>query len=231
MIGIMLDCAILERLRHLARPRTYRSGAMIFRQGGTPTALYRVLEGVVRLERTLADGSSVVVGRAAAGETFAEAALFSPTYRCDAVAEADSVVETYARTEVLSALQGDAKLAMGLAESYATQVRDLRQLLEIRAIKSAQSRLFAWLHWQAEQEPPLNTLTLDRSWLAVAREIDLTPEAVYRARAKLHRRGFVTAGSGRTVHLSSFDLADSSATEWSVSCASTSLGRAQLPSI
>jgi CRP-like cAMP-binding protein len=141
-----------------------------------------VEQGRLRLVRHLADGSTVTLHVARAGDGLAEAALFAGQYHCDAVAEVDSAVAVIARAPLLAALRGDAEASLAFAADLSRQVRGLRWQLELRNIKSARERLLAWLHLQAD---PNGVVTPDRPWTVIAPELGLSHEAIYRALARL----------------------------------------------
>lgn len=182
----------------LSAEHSLGAGDAVFRQGDPATTLYRVRTGRVRLIRHLQDGSSVVLHVARANATFAEAALFSDVYHCDASAEIRSVVTAIPKTTLLAALRTDPESSLDLAKALAGQVRDLRAQLEVRNIRSASARLLAWLRLSALGEPP--ALEIDRPWTDVAAEIGLTHETIYRTLAGLERAGEVVR-EGRKVTL------------------------------
>ena len=64
----------------------------VFRQGDGVHSIFQVREGAVAMVRHLSDGTMLTIATASAGETFAEAALFSDRYHCDAVARCKSVI-------------------------------------------------------------------------------------------------------------------------------------------
>lgn len=179
------------RRRHLS------IGETLFRQGDASAAVYRVDNGRMRLVRHFEDGSSVTLHVARAGETFAEAALWSDAYHCDGVADTPSDVTAIPSADLLAALERDACASLVLARGLAAQVRDLRTRLELRNIRPAQDRILAWLGLQAAGDPP--ALRLDRPWTEIAAEIGLTHEAVYRALASLERAGRIHRGDGHVV--------------------------------
>lgn len=178
--------------------RSLNAGDIVFRQGAAVTAIYRVRSGRVRLIRHLQDGSSVVLNVARADATFAEAALFSDTYHCDAVAETATCVTAIPKAELLAVLRADPECCLDLAKTLAGQVRELRAQLEVRNIPSASARILAWLRLTARGEPP--AVEVDRPWIEIASEIGLTHETIYRALAELERRGEL-AREGRRVVL------------------------------
>ena len=66
--------------------RELASGEELFSQGARARAIFALESGRLRLLRRTVAGHLVVLHRARAGELFAEAAFFSETYHCDAVA-------------------------------------------------------------------------------------------------------------------------------------------------
>jgi len=174
--------------------RRVAAGEAVFRQGDATVAVYRVEQGRVRLVRHLEDGSSVALHVARAGDGFAEAALFSDVYHCDAVAEVDAVLTQAPKADLLAALEADPRASLAFARMLATQVRDLRARLELRNIRAAPERILAWLKLQASGTPP--AVRLDRPWTEIAAEIGLTHEAIYRALAALERDGRIERAAG-----------------------------------
>jgi CRP-like cAMP-binding protein len=167
------------------RQRRLAAGETLFRQGDRATAIFRIDSGRARLVRHLGDGSQVTLHVARAGETFAEAALFAGSYHCDAVAETESVISLLPKADLMAVLQQNPQAALDVAAQLSRQVRDLRLRLELRNVRPATLRLETWLRLQAEGDPP--QVRPDRSWSAIAPELGLTREAVYRALAGLEK--------------------------------------------
>ncbi|HYD99762.1 MAG TPA: Crp/Fnr family transcriptional regulator [Alphaproteobacteria bacterium] len=183
----------LERLAPAPRIVDLAAGAGLFRQGDPVFAVFRVLEGRLRLVRHLTDGVPVALHTARRGETLAEAALFAEAYHCDAVAEAPSRIACHAKGALLAGLAADGGAALELARLLAGQVQGLRGRLELRNIRSAGGRLLQWLRLAAGGAPELR---LDRPWTEVAAELGLSQEAVYRALAALERDGALRRSGG-----------------------------------
>lgn len=167
-----------------ARRRTLAAGETLFRQGDRATAIFWVETGRLRLVRHLPDGSLVPLHLARSGESFAEAALFSASYHCDAIAEVDSVVAVLTSQRLLSELRRDPEAALAFGAQMSRQVRDLRLRLELRNVRSAATRVEMWLHLQADER---RQVALTQTWTEIAAELGLTREAVYRALARLQQ--------------------------------------------
>jgi CRP-like cAMP-binding protein len=162
--------------------RDLAAGELLFRQGDRALAIFHVERGRLRLVRHLADGGAVTLHVARTGDGLAEAALFSGGYHCDAVAEIDSSVAVIGKAALLAGFRRDPEASLAFAADLSRQVRGLRWQLELRNIKSARERLLAWLRLQADAD---GVVMLDRPWTAIATELGLSHEAVYRALAAL----------------------------------------------
>jgi CRP-like cAMP-binding protein len=171
-------------------------GEALFRNGGKSRGCFFLVSGQVRLLRWSSDGRETVIHVAKPGETFAEAALFSTSYHCDALAAADAEGYLIRKSAVEALCRTDPVFASALMARFARQIQSLRRRMEILSIPSAEERVLAALS-QFEDEatgrlvnlPPLKTL---------AGEIGLSHEAVYRAVAKLvSGKRLVKLGRGR----------------------------------
>ena len=181
---------MLERLGAGAGVR-HRLGAreMLFATGDPVRSLFVVESGRLRLLRHSVHGAALVLHIAQAGEAFAEASLFSDTYHCDALAEISSTVIAYPKRALLGALRDDPEAAVILVGHLAQQVQALRGRIELLNIKSARDRVLGYLH--SRLGASATAVELDRTWKAIASEIDLTHEAVYRALAELEQNGLI----------------------------------------
>lgn len=171
------------------RRRTLERGEYLFRQDEPARAIYAVVTGRVRLFRDLPDGSSVTLHVARKGETFAEAALFAMQYHCHAAAEVDATVICLDTGTLMCRLQSDAALGVALSRLFAGQVRELRAMLSLRDIRSADERLLTWLRRKVDAERM--EVVLDRPWTAISEEVGLTREAVYRSLSRLESQGWI----------------------------------------
>src|SRR6266581_8270037 len=115
MLG--LDEHTLQR-RSLARNET------LFRQGDKVAAIYFVEAGGLRLERRTFDGRLLILGVTPADQFFVEAALFSESFHCDAVATEPTRVSVYPKPALLNALRADPANAMSFLALMAHQVFD-----------------------------------------------------------------------------------------------------------
>lgn len=161
------------------RKRSVCAGDTLFKQGDITRGLFFLLDGAIHLRRVTKAGHDVVVHRAKAGETFAEASLFQPSYHCDAVAVEPSNVIECSKKAIISQYHQFPEFAFALSKRFAAQVQHTRSRLELLSIRSADERVLQAL---------VDGL-LSGSVKSFASEIALSPEAVYRSLASLSKAG------------------------------------------
>lgn len=191
MISIIMH-SIPDPLDKIAIDQQLRTvcvlGQTLFRQGDKTGGIYFVVSGRLDLIRHTKSGDKVVVHRAIAGQTFAEASLFSDVYHCDALARESSEVIRFDRKAILGAFTSNPEFALALTNRFALQIQQYRRRMELLAIKSAKDRVYA-----AMADGLLTGTIMD-----FAAEIGLTHEAVYRGLAKLSTAGKIqNTGRGR----------------------------------
>jgi CRP/FNR family transcriptional regulator, dissimilatory nitrate respiration regulator len=189
-----------KTIRAAAGQRTLKAGQTLFRTGARTAGLYEVIKGKVRLVRVDRSGREAVLQVAAAGDTLAEASLFSSTYHCDAIASTDAVVRLYPKVALLAELECNPKIAHAFAAMLAYQVMALRTQLEQRNIHSARDRVRHYLAVNADASG--RTVTLSGTLKDVAVELGLTHEALYRALADMEAKGEIERRKG-TIRLMS----------------------------
>ena len=166
--------------------RELAAGELLFRQGDSAAAIYRVESGRLRLVRRTVDDHLIILHTARRGEFFTEAALFAETYHCDAVAAASSRVRVYPKAEVIEALRADPALAEAFMARLARQLQELRARMELRNIRSAKERVLQYLRLRAGRG---RSVALDGQLQDIAAEIGMTREALYRTLAALEAEG------------------------------------------
>jgi CRP/FNR family transcriptional regulator, dissimilatory nitrate respiration regulator len=181
-------------VRDAARERTLKAGETLFRRGNRTSGLYEIVEGQVRLVRVNRAGREAVLHVAMAGETIAEASLFSASYHCDAIATTDTVVRLYPKAAVLAEFDRNPKAARKFAAVLARQVMTLRTRLEQRNIRAARDRVRHYLAINVDAEG--RTVALPGTLRDVASELGLTHEALYRTLAGMAADGEIERRKG-----------------------------------
>ena len=186
---IMSISVFNELFSDIANPgsKSLLQGEQLFEQGAPATHIFVVRKGCVRLIRYTSEGYAVPIYSAYAGESFAEAAMFSDIYHCNAEAVLPSTVWCYPKDKVWGILHGSPEQSDRFMALLTHQVRSLRSLLELRSIHSAEERVLQYLFLHADPRD----LEIKRlgTYKDMAHELGLAHETFYRALAKLEKDG------------------------------------------
>jgi CRP/FNR family transcriptional regulator, dissimilatory nitrate respiration regulator len=183
MAGVLSHDPLPLSLEEASVPRTLAAGEFLFKQGDSASAIYKIESGRLRLIRRTLDDHLIVLHTARAGELFAEAALFSEVYHCDAVSAAPSRIRVFPKAALIAALRSDPALSEAFMARLARQVQDLRARIELRNIRSARKRVLQYLQLRAGADG--RTIAIEGQLQDIAAEVGLTREALYRALAGL----------------------------------------------
>jgi len=181
MIAIMSSVLFDLLARLPSNRRHFGEGAFLFHRDDPVELLHLVEEGAVHLLRHQAGGASLVLQRARAGSLLAEASLYSEHYHCDAVAIRASATRSFAKPLLLQAIARDGALAEAWAGHLARDVQAARLRAEILSMRTVAERLDAWMDLRGRGLPQRGDGT------AVASEIGVSPEALYRELARRRR--------------------------------------------
>lgn len=175
--------------------RALEAGQSLFHQGSRTAGLYEVVSGKVRLARIDRSGREAVLFSATAGDTIAEASLFSPTYHCDAIATTRAVVRLYPKAALLAEFQRSPKVAGAFMAMLSRQIMSLRTSLEQRNIHSARDRIRHYLAVNLQSDG--RSVSLPGTLKDLAANLGLTHEALYRALADMQADGEIERLKGK----------------------------------
>ena len=178
--------AIFNRLVP-GRKRVIRKQESLFHQGDAVENIYVVRRGRIKLIRSTIDGNPVILQLAMAGDTIAEASLFSDAYHCSAIVDSPSAeLSCFDRYGLLAALKESPATATDIMELFAHRIRKLRAILEIRNIRSAKQRMHAWFQLESNDG---NEVPLKMSFKDMAYQLGLAHETFYRELKHLEEEG------------------------------------------
>jgi CRP/FNR family transcriptional regulator, dissimilatory nitrate respiration regulator len=177
--------------------RVLAAGQALFHLGDPTAGIYEVLRGQLQMVRVSSSGREVVLHVAAAGDLFAEASLFSPTYHCDAIAKTAATVRLYPKAKVLAEFRRNPQAAEAFMALLAREIMSLRSRLEQRNIRSARERVEHFLALNAGADG--RTVPLRGTLKDLAGELGLTHEALYRALAELTADGAIKRSKNKIV--------------------------------
>jgi CRP-like cAMP-binding protein len=182
-------------IRSVGIERQLKRDETLFRSGQRTVGLYEVTRGRVRLVRVNRSGRETVLHNANAGDTLAEASLFSPTYHCDAIATTAATVRLYPKTAILDELRRNPNAARAFMAGLARQVMSLRTQIERRNLRSARDRVWHFLALSVGADR--RTVVLPATLKELAADLGLTHEALYRTLARMAADGQIKRLAGK----------------------------------
>lgn len=186
----------LRALLPPGRERGLAAGEALFRAGDPATGLVLVLSGQMELRRLAAEGRVTILQRAGAGEFFAEPSVFEAAHHCDGVATRAARLRVVPPAALRDA---PAALAWALAAHLARRLVEERARTERALAPHAAGRILGALH--ALPPGPDGLRRLPCTWKSLAAELGLSPEATYRALARLERTGRLRREDGGALRL------------------------------
>jgi CRP-like cAMP-binding protein len=190
----------MEELFGRGPVRALARGETLFLQGDPASAIFLIVRGRLRMVRHLATGAQITIHTGRAGETFAEGALFSERYQCDAMAAEATRVRICSKAELLAAAKRSPNIMLALLERVTRLLHHARAMLELRNIRSAEERALQHLRLSLPQGGTGDVVAFDRPLMEIADDLGLTHEAYYRALAALASQGRIER-KGRSILL------------------------------
>ena len=178
-----------------AKRRELPQGALLFRKGEKPKNIHYLLSGDIHIVRGTRNGDVVLVHRVHGG-FFAEASLEGPRYLADALAVADSVVLAIPLSAYGEALDDNHAFRRAHFVAQAREIRRLRSQIERLALPTARERLVHYI----EVEGSDGAIELQRPLKALAAELNLSHEALYRTLSRMAKTGALER-NGRTLRM------------------------------
>jgi CRP/FNR family cyclic AMP-dependent transcriptional regulator len=121
---------ILAELAATAAHRSFRKNATVIHQGDTPSYIYVIVHGTVRLSLPLSDGREFIFSDLGPGEVFDVSSLFTAQQsRMNAVSMTESDMLQIEIACVASLLERHANLAMELIPYFCQAVHDAQERL------------------------------------------------------------------------------------------------------
>jgi CRP-like cAMP-binding protein len=179
-------------LRPLCTPSRSAKGDLLFRQGRKPERMFYVADGEVVLQRAGSHGEHVVLQRVRQGFV-AEASLQSSRYHCDAVVTVSGTVASLPVESISQALRADSAFAIRWIGMLNHELMHLRLRCERLSIKGVRQRLLHLI----ETEGRGGSLPLGAGLKAMASELGVTHEALYRTVAELEKKGMLHRRDGQ----------------------------------
>jgi len=180
----------------------------LFHEGEAARGCYVVQSGAINVHRVSAAGKEQVIHVFRSGESFAEAALASPTgYPANARAVEGATVLLIPKTPILALIGRRPDLALRMLGSMSAHLRVLVGMLDDLTLKDVETRLLNWLVKHARTAPG-GVIGLPGTKRVLAAELGTSSETLSRTLAKLRDQKILTVGARTITLLQPAALAD-----------------------
>jgi CRP/FNR family transcriptional regulator len=185
----------LTYLMGFARIQAHSKYDVLFAQGEPCEGLFILLQGVVRLYKSSANGREHVVEVIRSGQSFAEAAVFADVpYPVFAQTLEPSRVLFLPKAPYLAFLRENPTYLFDLIASLSARMHQLVVKVERLTLRDAVQRVAGLL---LDMSDDGKSVALDVTKATVASQLALTPETLSRAFATLQEQGLVTMSGSR----------------------------------
>lgn len=180
--------------------QTLAKDAYLFHDGEPSRGFYLVQSGGINVHRVSAAGKEQVIHVFRAGESFAEAALASPTgYPAHARAVAPSTVLLIPKGPILELIGRRPDLALRMLGSMSAHLRVLVGMLDDLTLKDVETRLLHWLVKHGRAAPD-GVIRLPGTKRVLAAELGTSSETLSRTLARLRSTGLISVAA-RTISI------------------------------
>ena len=187
----------VSRLGCLFRPARYRKSQILFFEGGAAQHLFALHAGLVKLVKSLENGKERITGVLFPGELFGLETLSQPTYPLTAVTLRDSEICAAAQEEVITFLQSNPEIALGMVRFLVAEVGRVRAQVTDMSFKDARMKVATFLLSLVASDPSPHdgrvTLTLPLSRQEIGEILELSPETVSRMLTAFREEQLITA--------------------------------------
>ena len=170
----------------------------LFHEGEAARGCYLVQSGAINVHRVSAIGKEQVIHVFRSGESFAEAALASPTgYPANARAVEPSTVLIIPKGPILELIGRRPDLALRMLGSMSSHLRVLVGMLDDLTLKDVETRLLNWLV-KHSPSPTGGTIRLSGTKRVLAAELGTSSETLSRTLGRLRDQKLI-AVSGKEI--------------------------------
>ena len=191
----------LERIADVSVAKSLEKGDYLFHEGDLAHGFYVIQRGAVNVHRVNAAGKEQIIHIFRAGESFAEAALATPTgYPADARALEATQVLLVQKVGILELLKRQPELGLRMLGSVSGHLCVLVGQLEDLTLKDVETRLANWLVKRCpnpQAESPVK-IDLPMAKRVLAAELGTVSETFSRTLAKFREQNLITV-KGKTV--------------------------------
>jgi CRP-like cAMP-binding protein len=198
---VFQDVCNLANLKHLG------CHATLMHQGDPAKRFFLLVSGQIKLHRVTGEGQENLVEIIHAGQTFAEALLFSQTrlYPVSATALKDCVLVSIEGSHYRNALEDQPKICLAILASMSIHLHQRLKDIDTLTLANASRRVINFLF--QERDPVNGQIVLQVSKRLVASKLGIQPETFSRILHRLVESGLIAMERRNIRILAEEDLA------------------------
>jgi CRP-like cAMP-binding protein len=184
----------IERIAQGTRELHLSHGEMLFQRGDTPTGMYVVIYGQVKLALSSPQGVEKVVELFSAGQSFGEAVMFmDKPYPVYAQALADSLLLHISKKVVFEGIDRDPTFSRKMLAGLSIRLHRLIHYVESFSLRSSAQRVIGYLLQDLEEISAGQDIhfNLPANKNVIASNLNITPETFSRILHNLGSAGLI----------------------------------------
>ena len=185
-----LEAPELAALQTITLRREYRKGQIIFNEREPSRGFYVLIAGTVKIYRLGPDGRERIIHVVAAGDAFAEAAMFMEAYPATAETLTTATVLWIEKNGFKQLLARDAKLSFKIMGALVQWLNHLRNALTDLTLKEVPARFASYVLSLPAQ--PGQPICINVSKTTLAQMLGTTKETLSRLLARLSKQRVLT---------------------------------------
>ena len=199
--------AALQEVCASANLKRVPAGASLFHQGDKAERFYFLFSAQVKLHRVVCDGQEKLVEVIRAGESFAEALLFTgaPNYPVSATALKASLVASLHGPHYRRMLEQHPSICLDILGTLSIRLHQRLNEIDTLTLANASHRVVRFLY--QSQEDDSGVVTLDVPKRLIASKLGIQPETFSRILHRLIESGMISVQRRRIEILDSQGLA------------------------
>ena len=187
-----LDAATLARLAAVTTRRSLKRGETLFRKGDPVTGIYVLVYGEVKLIASTPARGARLAGMVGPGQSFGEPVMFlERPAPVGAQAATDALLLHLPKEAVFAEIGRNPKFARRMIAGLSKRIESLVRELDRQALGSGTERFVAYLLRHDRGMPGPIVITLPAAKMAIASQLNLTPEHFSRILHELAEAGLL----------------------------------------
>ncbi len=191
----------LEEVAGISIQKDFQKGEFVFLEQDPATGFYIVIDGLVKIYKSSADGKEHILHIFGKGEPFGEVPVFSQgVFPANAVVLEKSSLLFFPGTDFIELISKNPSLSLNMLAILAERLRQFTVQIENLSLKEVPARLAAYLLELAKQQKTPDKVTLPFAKAQLASSLGTIPETLSRIFNKMSAMNIIRL-EGKDIYL------------------------------